>query len=691
MTERYGWDQTPTPDLGLDITKAPADIQKLYKWIIEKMYGKDVASAYGQGIIAAGIIAKNAEAMSLFTSGKMDTLDTFVKDTLIELTNKDIISAPEIIMARNGEATLVDRLDRDFSLVNDKMVQTTLDVINGSVKVSVGESITTNGFYEFGNTYRYKALSVVAGDIFVDTNKGFEITRNGEIKISSTVKIVPSVTDEVHVGALGCNNSNDDICFQASLNLAKVRDCNVNVDVNVDVVGSVDIQRNEEHSFRRIIEISGRGVISKHTAGFLFTNTLQRNGGNIKFRDLHFRSTAGAGTVIFDGGAMLRIYFENCHFLNVDQFTKTTTTEGTNYLQTIYVSNSTVVGGEGWFIDARTGYDVSFTHSLVEHREAFAKIGACHSVRITDNVIEGISGKVLEVISGRSLVFEDNYMELNGTDIVGSAITIDNPAFSYGFPEMMNFSFQNNLYVASDIQVNNYNYHYIQITNYLKSITIKNNFCDCNLLKVVNRHTLAIQPSKLIEIYENNVINAKHATHDIPSPKVVTIGSGNVITAFRRPMNLSSFKFFNDAINNEEIVSGSKIVTACQEGKVSDKVGFVIEGVVLEDNTQYAIGISATMRDLQNEADGVKVVLRDTTTQKTLWEDTMNIKDTQLTTAYMTFYNLRPFLVTGGAKTVDVEISINPRSGSFVTANSQGLSVSNFVIQRGYVATDSIG
>lgn len=117
----YGWDQTPTPDLGLDITKAPADIQKLYKWVIEKTYGEDVASAYGQGLIAAGIIAKNAEAMSLFTSGKMDTLDTFVKDTLIELTDKDIISAPEIIFSRDGEATLGDRLDRDFDSITKQL------------------------------------------------------------------------------------------------------------------------------------------------------------------------------------------------------------------------------------------------------------------------------------------------------------------------------------------------------------------------------------------------------------------------------------------------------------------------------------------------------------------------------------------------------------------------------------------
>jgi len=128
MTERYGWDQTPTPDLGLDIAKAPADIQKLYKWVMEKMYGEDVASAYGQGLIAAGIIAKNAEAMSLFTSGQMDTLDTFVRDTLIELTNKDVISAPEIITARNGEATLGDRLDRDISTTRSEFDQRSLNI-----------------------------------------------------------------------------------------------------------------------------------------------------------------------------------------------------------------------------------------------------------------------------------------------------------------------------------------------------------------------------------------------------------------------------------------------------------------------------------------------------------------------------------------------------------------------------------
>lgn len=135
MTERYGWDQTPTPDLGLDISKAPEDIQKLYRWVIEKRYGEDVASAYAQGLVVAGILAKNAEAMSLFTSGRMDSLTTYVDDMLIEMTDRDIISAPEIIQMRDGEATANDRLVRDFGELTTNLNNTILDLLGVSADI----------------------------------------------------------------------------------------------------------------------------------------------------------------------------------------------------------------------------------------------------------------------------------------------------------------------------------------------------------------------------------------------------------------------------------------------------------------------------------------------------------------------------------------------------------------------------
>lgn len=143
MTERYGWDQTPTPDLGLDISKAPADVQKLYKWIIEKMYGKDVASAYGQAMVLTGILAKNAEAMSLFTSGKMDALTTYVDDMMLEMTDKDVISAPEIIAMRDGEVSAGARLDRDQSKNTNHM--------RGLVSIDFAEDCGGVGDGEFNN------------------------------------------------------------------------------------------------------------------------------------------------------------------------------------------------------------------------------------------------------------------------------------------------------------------------------------------------------------------------------------------------------------------------------------------------------------------------------------------------------------------------------------------------------------
>ena len=204
MAERYGWDQTPTPDLGLDITKAPSDIQKLYKWVIEKRYGEDVASAYGQGLIAAGIIAKSAEAMSLFTSGKMDTLNTFVRDTLIELTDKDIISAPEIIMSRNGEPTLSDRLDRDYNALNDQLVRNTLKtsrILVVDTFLSVGDeddSLAIQAAIDAANdgdtvmflprTYHANFAQIEAkNDIVLDGN-ACSIIYNGEYVMADEIK-----------------------------------------------------------------------------------------------------------------------------------------------------------------------------------------------------------------------------------------------------------------------------------------------------------------------------------------------------------------------------------------------------------------------------------------------------------------------------------------------------------------------
>lgn len=197
----YGWDQTPTPDLGLDITKAPEDIQKLYKWVIQKRYGEDVASAYAQAMVLVSIIAKNAEAMSLFTSGQMDTLDQFVKDTLIELTEKDIISAPEIIASRDGYPTLDSRLEH-ISKSYDSVSEMCLDV-----GLKVGDRVSTFGFYNNGDgggaEYRILASGTVNDMNVFETAGG--------------LRAVLVMGEEVNVAQLGAKgNYNPEASVDAS-------------------------------------------------------------------------------------------------------------------------------------------------------------------------------------------------------------------------------------------------------------------------------------------------------------------------------------------------------------------------------------------------------------------------------------------------------------------------------------------
>ena len=674
-------------------------LTQISEYIKTKGYGVDVrlliaqlAEHFGlkstQIIDLANLLQQKFDNLEGVTQSFTNNINSLVaqmeadKDAVIANATVD----SEVILSRGEFQTLGERLEN----ADAQMAQTTMDVITGVIQPDIGEYITTNGFYEFGNTYRYAVLPVNGDENFSDSGKGFSISLQGEIKISDNAKITPVPSDRVSVGALGCNNVDDDKCFQSAYNLAKLRDCNVDVDVNVTIVDHIDIHRDGSDEGRRIIEFSGRGIITKTTPWYLFANTLSRSGGNIKFNGIHFRSEAGAGTVIFHGGYLLRMYFENCHFLNVDRLTNTVDTDPWNYLQTVYVDSSTFVGGKGWLVEAHTAYDVSINHSIVEHREKFIKIDMNHSVRITDNLIEGIEGKVLEVKQGRSLVFDDNYMEHNGTIIEEPSITIDNPSFNYGYNEMMNFSFKNNLYIGTDTQINDANYYLMSIKNWGKTITVTNNFCDCNFLVVENRDTVSLMPTSLMDIYSNTVANAKKVLNDFNAPTFVSLGSGNLLKEFfDRPLYVSQFVAFNPDLNNITTQDDSLVIIDSETGSSSNKIGFKIENILLARNTTYAVGLAALCFDANKESDGVQVVFTNRSTGSIVYKDLIEITDISITRGRVPFYSLNPFNNIA-AQHVDIEVSMVPKSGDFSSSVLQRLSVANVVLQRGVVATDAI-
>lgn len=113
MTERYGYDKTPTPPIDYDMSKVPSEIKKRTEWVMSKYTGEDVAEAYRQAGDIAGIYAGEAKKIAEDTQYRQDAVEDFNTQVIQEMTDKDVISAPELIESRDGEDKLSARLARD--------------------------------------------------------------------------------------------------------------------------------------------------------------------------------------------------------------------------------------------------------------------------------------------------------------------------------------------------------------------------------------------------------------------------------------------------------------------------------------------------------------------------------------------------------------------------------------------------
>lgn len=97
-------DYTSTPAVDYDRSNVPSEIVERADYVRNKVNGEDVREALAQNAEIAGLIANE-------TAIKQNNLDSTFTDLTEELTNKDIVSAPEIIAARGGKATLGQRFD----------------------------------------------------------------------------------------------------------------------------------------------------------------------------------------------------------------------------------------------------------------------------------------------------------------------------------------------------------------------------------------------------------------------------------------------------------------------------------------------------------------------------------------------------------------------------------------------------
>lgn len=158
-----------------DQTKVPALIRKHADNVRTKTYGQEVREAQARNAELAGLIASEAVDISDETKGRQDKVESQFNAVQQEMTDKDVISAPEIIAARNGFDTLDERLTTSERETNERFSQMV--------------SVNVKDFKETGDVD--DTLAVNRALDFVSKNGGGKVFIDGDVTLSDTIHVLP--------------------------------------------------------------------------------------------------------------------------------------------------------------------------------------------------------------------------------------------------------------------------------------------------------------------------------------------------------------------------------------------------------------------------------------------------------------------------------------------------------------------
>lgn len=125
------------------------NIKKKADDIRNKTYGSEVRES-----LASGLEEMSSDVME--TISRQVQLDSQFQTVIDETTGKDIISAPEIIAARNGKTDLSSRLNTDYNALNNKIttetnsVRSDLFAVSGGIRTELDDLINqTDGIKDW--------------------------------------------------------------------------------------------------------------------------------------------------------------------------------------------------------------------------------------------------------------------------------------------------------------------------------------------------------------------------------------------------------------------------------------------------------------------------------------------------------------------------------------------------------------
>src|SRR5699024_3661762 len=138
------------------------NIKKKADDIRNKIYGREVRESLASGLEAMSSDVVENEGRQSVVESRQDSVESQWQSVIDETTNLDVVSAPEIIAARNGEVNLKARLDKEKNEVTAQLAHIALDI------TTLGAKADANYYDE--DTQKYYTDSTKTTESFDNTD-----------------------------------------------------------------------------------------------------------------------------------------------------------------------------------------------------------------------------------------------------------------------------------------------------------------------------------------------------------------------------------------------------------------------------------------------------------------------------------------------------------------------------------------
>lgn len=437
-----------------DQSKVPALIRKHADNVRTKTYGQEVREAQARNAEVAGLIANQADIKATNTQGRQTTVENQFIAVQQELTDKDVISAPEIIAARNGQATLNNRLDTtsidyvalDRKLAGKSDISAELNALSQRAKAEHKGIYIPSGIYNLTTTTVIEACKHIRidGTINVSSGNYLELlwTSNqnasvnwyvneiiGKLRVSGlkNAKVIVQNATELELYADGDDNIRHSIAY-SQFNLGKVDKVSLLSKVDSTNIGWI----NENDIYGgRIKQLLMDGNYNHNNNHFYMPKmegmTVDiRKGSNNFFHDVRFE---GANLLNFAKGTFNNIFYKTYHS------TKSSYLNGTGLAGNLTITDEGV--GNGVFEEIDKVYTEQTLYSVNEKTKNL-RLDAIYpdfnQVVIENNFTEFYESPIVKITDDLGILFKS---DLQGFRILitfytdGKTIITQNPVDSY--------------------------------------------------------------------------------------------------------------------------------------------------------------------------------------------------------------------------------------------------------------------